>query len=292
MSRGSEHAVGRVAGLVALLLVAGVAVADEAPRYRHRLHGERFDVEQSCAACHALTPEGRQVFPGSDAHRPCAGCHADFRQRPGGESEPGAPAPIAGQVEGFCRTCHLHGEPWRANPVRAAHSTPSEFEARFPHGRPEHRSMPCARCHPVEAGGAALAIDGRLAPTHRLCVDCHGELASPRLSDCGGCHRWADGAAAVEGGWRVAGFDHALHAVDVRTAERRPGGEGLGWQAFDRGSAAPLACAACHGARSEAADTPMGRPTMSDCDDCHDGQHAFSTTGFDCARCHRGGHAR
>lgn len=296
------------AGLLCAVGTAGAApggsaaeqsAAEKPPRYQHRLHAERFSVEESCAACHQLAVDGRLLFPGGDAHRPCAGCHADFRARPPTTRAPagkvrapavddGRPAPIAGPVAGFCQTCHLHADPWRANPVRGAFSTPSEFLARFPHDGKSHQGIACGRCHPAEAGEAPFATRGWLAPTHRLCLDCHGELARPHMSECGGCHSLAGPAASAAGAvgddWRVASFDHALHAVDVRTATRRAVGV-MGWAGFDRASAAPIGCGTCHGEPAAV----MARPGMARCDDCHDGQHAFSTTGFECARCHGGG---
>ncbi len=272
--------------------VAGERAAAErrgpAPRYGHAEHARRFDVSANCATCHRLEADGRLRFPGADDHAPCASCHADFRQRPGSTPAAGAPAPVAGHVDRFCETCHAHGDPWRPNPPRQRFSTPSAFVAVFPHDQPAHQGMDCARCHPEQGGGAPLRGADPLAPTHQLCVDCHGTVARPAMQDCGGCHRMAESAkaAAPEGrGWRVTRFDHRLHGRDVRTAQRMPDADAdaRGWAAFDRSTAAGVPCATCH---APATDGQMGRPKMADCDDCHDGRHAFPTTGFDCARCH------
>lgn len=250
------------------------------PRYRHKAHAERFNVQDKCTLCHASAANGRVEWPGAKTHQPCVACHTEFRTPPATGAGPG--------VARFCETCHGHSEPWRANPTRVAFSTDSEFTVRFAHDLKAHRTAPCAKCHPSQSGAqAAAAPAGHLAPSHRLCADCHQALAKPAMPECGGCHvlGGAGGEAEAGGAWRVGHrFDHAGHRADVRQAPRRAdaAADAIGWAGFDQAKAPVTPCTTCHAAQAG----ELGRPGMAVCATCHEGAHAFKVTGFDCRRCH------
>ncbi len=235
--------------------------AEGAARFSHESHRKRGVDLATCAACHALGADFQVAPPtrGKD-HRPCAsaGCHVDqFLTR-------------AGSV---CTVCHEGSEPWVRQEARYRRRTNSEFGSDFSHRShvDERRgdNDQCRACH-----GDRLA--GREAPAgHEACAPCHGKRAQPGMDRCGGCH--ALGASAPRAGkaspWSVAGrFRHETHGRDPR------GGQGA--QRETR-------CRECHAKVASAARlTEIALPTMTSCDGCHDGQHAFKTTGFECARCH------
>lgn len=276
---------------VALLVLLGPAVVqaqpDPAPeaaaRYRHAVH-DAIGVPLTCTVCHATTVDGQPTFPGADDHRPCAnaGCHAnDFAAR-----EPS-----------LCFVCHAQNTPFTPNPVQRALDG-DEFKAVFSHalhlGSAQRQLLGrgCALCHVEEAGGPALApTPDTPAPRHAQCVGCHQQLVRPAMNECGACHALALGsptAAPADSDWRVAaGFSHASHRLDPRLATERAGVGGAGWNRFDRATAAPLECDACHALMAEAKATDgIVRPAKDDCAGCHEGTYAFKVSGFGCARCH------
>jgi c(7)-type cytochrome triheme protein len=225
-------------------------------RFSHEQHRARGVDLARCAGCHAPGADFQVAPPtrGKD-HRPCAaaGCHVDeFLSR-------GRP---------LCSVCHDGSAPWVRQPARARRAARSEFGSDFSHrthlARRAGGDPPCAACHAEGGGGGA---DG-----HRACAPCHGRSAQPGMDRCGGCHAMGAGAgrSRAPGPWSVAArFRHDTHARDPR----RPGTE--------------TRCLECHaGVAAAARLDAIARPTMKSCAGCHDGRHAFKTTGFDCARCH------
>lgn len=240
--------------------------APSAARFSHRAHGERGVDVASCAACHALERDFA-VAPATRGkeHRPCAnaGCHIDdflSRARP------------------LCTVCHEGTAPWLRQVARVRRPgetrVASEFGSDFSHrshvgARAASTGGDCRACHGDRTGGGAPASG------HAACAPCHGVRAQPAMDRCGGCH--ASGAEAARpppaGPWSVAArFRHETHGVDPR------GGEG---------AARETRCTECHAGVDQAERLSQIRPpTMKSCGACHDGTHAFKTTGFGCAKCH------
>ena len=274
----------RSLAILSLLAAGGASrgLADPgtaAPVFDHRQHAEA-GITLTCVACHASSSDGRLDWPGAD-HKPCANsiCHADeFR-------EPEAP---------LCLVCHKSSDPFAPNPLRTAFSGRNPFDGRFSHG--QHLQLPllrdrsgCATCHPAQSGEPPpSAPAGILAPSHLRCASCHEALSPPRMTECEACHvRPGEALAPPASGpeWRVRDkFDHDDHRVDVRTADA-VSATGQGWDRYARDSAEALPCADCH-RDVRTADGVPPRPGKPDCTGCHDGDHAFKTSGFECARCH------
>jgi hypothetical protein len=238
------------------------------PRYSHAQHAKLEVDHRDCGACHSLGP-GFAVEPpirGKD-HRPCsdARCHA---------------AQFFSRAPTICGVCHDAAEPWVAQPAVVRDREPSEFG-----GSISHRSHATAELGAGGVDGACVECHGdpyagTPAPTgHDTCAPCHGRTAAPAMASCGGCHTLGGprggGGAQPDSGWSVAArFSHRDHGRDPRSKGR-------------------TACVECHAtvAKAERAD-PIPHPAMASCDGCHDGQHAFKTTGFDCHRCHGGAEAK
>ncbi|MCB9529288.1 MAG: cytochrome c3 family protein [Myxococcales bacterium] len=255
-------------------------------RYRHQTH-DRLGVPLTCAVCHGTTAKGQPTFPGAANHSPCAnaGCHADD---------------FADREPALCRVCHTRSVPWGDNPIRRLLDG-DEFAVRFSHashlGRAEGGALlgkGCASCHPAQAGAPPPRPTATTpAPGHARCASCHLQLARPHMDACDACHIpdgdvTPAGAPAADDRWRVAArFSHEAHTRDPRTAMlRSPAGE-IGWGRFDRATAQPLDCVACHAGMARVdADDRAARPTKADCAQCHQGTYAFKVTGFRCARCH------
>lgn len=254
--------------------------ASTSARFSHAEHGKRGVDLVRCSACHAL---GRdfQVSPpttGRD-HQPCAtsGCHADD---------------FMSQGRPVCGVCHESTEPWTRQAARYRQRSDSEFGSDFSHqshaaarggkahgvirrdlvspsggdrsGREDNAT--CRACHgDVFAGGDATR-------GHEACAPCHGKGTAPEMDRCGGCHRLgAEGGSVPRKAspWSVAArFQHRSHADDPRSRQE-------------------ARCVECHA--TVGAARRLGQivpPTMKSCDGCHDGTHAFKTTGFGCVKCH------
>ncbi len=92
------------------------------------------------------------------------------------------------------------------------------------------------------------------------------------MGNCGDCHALgADVKRRMPSEWSVARlYDHTEHGRDPRMKSK---GE--------------TKCQTCHEGVAEADSLAVVvPPTMKSCDGCHDGGHAFKTTGFGCYRCH------
>ncbi len=233
------------------------------PRFSHAQHQQRGVQLKDCGSCHQLDARFLPQAPGKGQdHAPCAdaGCHKPefFARSPN-----------------LCSGCHLDWRPFA--PARfqgVAKST--EFGRDFSHlahvkglGEGAQNAF-CGRCH-----------QGRFevqptAQSHGTCAPCHGTDATPRMTDCAGCHglgrtRGTLAARDPAYAWYVRkAFEHIDHDTDPRSGK-------------------PTACLLCHDQVVRASSlAAVGRPKMQQCDACHDGKSAFKSTGFGCARCHTG----
>ena len=244
------------------------APAPAAPlRFSHRDHQQRGVNLSNCSTCHTLDADFK-VAPATTGkdHQPCArsGCHADQFLSP-------QPRPA------ICSVCHEHVEPWTHQVALYRQRKGSEFGGGISHkshvgarvpGQGGGPNASCVACHGDPYRGSA-APQG-----HQVCAPCHGHSAKPAMEQCAACHQL--GAAAARpvgwnGAWSVAArFDHTTHASDPRSKNQ-------------------TRCATCHAAVPRAVTlSQIAPPAMTSCDGCHDGRHAFKTTGFACARCHGG----
>jgi c(7)-type cytochrome triheme protein len=225
-------------------------------RFSHDAHGKRGVDVASCSACHSLAADFRVAPPirGKD-HRPCAtsGCHADAFLTRGGP---------------LCAVCHEGTAPWVRQEGRSRRPPRSEFGSDFSHrshlGNGAAGNDQCRKCHGDPGGGEPPA-------GHQACAPCHGRGTPPDMNRCGGCH--APGSSVkrtAASPWSVAArFRHETHREDPRKG---------------RGQAR---CAECHaGVAAAARLANVAPPTMKSCSACHNGEHAFKTTGFGCAKCH------
>jgi len=233
----------------------------ELPRFSHQQHQKRGMDAQTCQKCHALDAKFMTQAPGKGMdHAPCsdAGCHRDefFSRKPT-----------------ICAGCHLDFRAFAPARFQGL-SNASEFGREFSHlahvkglGDGGQNGF-CQRCH-----------QGRFevqptAQSHGTCAPCHGNDASPRMTECAGCHglgkpKGAMAARDPNYPWYVrAQFKHTAHETDPRAGK-------------------PTPCLLCHDQVVQAATlAAIGRPKMQQCDACHDGKTSFKTTGFGCSRCH------
>ena len=225
---------------------------DEIPAYGHAEHNE-VGKSHSCETCHASTASGLVRFPVPNAdHQPCAGCHGEqFREKD----------------SALCFGCHEHNQPWKPNPRRTSFREPSEFVVGISHQ--SHRKTDCDTCHFVRKPPPEAPVPpGVLAPSHRLCADCHEKEYPPKMTSCGACHELPASMTETDDAWRVAAsFSHDAHRVDLRNQQ-------------------PLACEVCHAEVSSSNVVPPPRPKKKSCETCHQGSTAFNVTGFECYRCH------
>ena len=156
------------------------------------------------------------------------------------------------------------------SPSRAVYpSRPSALT--FSHAR--HSETPCATCH-AGASSSARARD-ELTPKMEVCATCHAEDASPRLSDCSGCHV----SYSPEVAGAVSAPEHWRAVSPAPMILKRPTPN----LSFSHSRHSKTPCASCHGG---AAAPRM--PLMQECASCHDGKAADAT----CSSCHpssRGG---
>ena len=212
-----------------------------------------------CLLCHRRdTNAARPVIPGSAAHAPCTGCHAQEFANAG--------SPV-------CLICHTNPQAGTVKPFQRL----SSFGARFVHSR--HMNLgrvSCTTCHRPARGGVAISIPDGLS-AHTTCYSCHTPRAQSNgrdISSCGTCHQlggrtFTSQSAAA---FRV-GFSHAKH---------------------DRGEG--LNCNECHrvqsGRRQVSAPQPLNHHASAgafSCMSCHNGKRAFGGDDFSvCKRCHTG----
>ena len=253
---------GLIAGLITVLIVAGVALAGRAAMF-------------SPGALNART-EGGQELGGVKSHAElvgnCTACHVD----------PWSSAVMATR----CLSCHTD--------VRAQLNDPDSLHGALPD------VMVCRTCHPEHNGASAALTRVALKdfPHDRLkfkltahqtmsngqpfaCADCHGDnVAEFDQARCETCHRGyqadfvaqhvadfgGDCLACHDGADRFSGFDHNRLTFALS------------------GEHSQIACGQCHAQVRAAADFASAAPNCVDChrkDDAHNG--AFGT---DCAKCH------
>jgi hypothetical protein len=180
----------------------------------------------TCATCHAVTKDGRNVSPGADGHKPCldAGCHVkDFMTR--GSS--------------LCLTCHSSSDNFRKNPADQLWKGKKAFFVEMSHqahmGRKvsaggREQPVACQTCHWVDRA-TFKAIE---SPGHAQCAPCHvGSQAMP-MSECDGCHREGDPATYFARQRKGVKLQHFAH-------------EHVGHRFFDKEKMTqPIQCETCH----------------------------------------------
>ncbi len=233
-------------------------------RYSHVKHEGRKVSHKDCKTCHVLD-EKFAVLPATlgKNHSPCndPACHAqDYFSK----------EPV------ICGVCHDDTDPNVKQPALVRRRADSEFGGDLSHkshmamvkGQGSGRNAVCKACHGDVFKGEAPTQSG-----HAGCATCHGKTAQPGMAACGSCHALGERQAAsspTAGDWSVdAMFDHASHASDPRETRTE------------------TACTECHQQIPQATNlAQVSNPAMKSCDGCHNGQHAFKTTGFSCYRCH------
>jgi c(7)-type cytochrome triheme protein len=275
----------RVAVVVCALLVARVALADDAATFDatlttaagfdHVRHDGKVQVHGggalACDACHALDPKGR--LKGKPGHAQCFGaCHgaAPAKKRP-------KVAYVVPAAQGnVCAACHAPSalaaltSSARVKTVKAAYPPfriDPDFGLALSHQKHDAAGAACSTCHASErpAGGRG----------HDRCSRCHlapKAATTPSMTACTQCHAAAWGPArspelvASPLGLGPS-FSHAAHAKVARAA----------------------VCTSCHGAVTTTTGHDIPAPRTEDCrqSGCHDGKVAFSTTEA-CTRCHTG----
>ena len=237
-------------------------------RYLHKLHKANGVDQTDCKKCHDLQRDYSVKPPtAGNPHQPCADseCHGDqfFSTKPE-----------------ICVVCHTDNKPWVKQTARQNQHTRSEFGSDLSHkthatGRVK-ASGPgpngvCKTCH----GNMFTSANSERTKNagHGACSACHARTNKPVMTDCGGCHTLGGkkGGVSKKGGdWAVGElFAHNTHGRDPR----KPGTEST--------------CVECHADITKATNlASIKNPTMRSCDGCHNGEHAFKTTGFQCYRCH------
>jgi hypothetical protein len=227
--------------------------------FSHADHATRGVAMDACATCHAMADNGELLEPlaGKD-HAPCAnsGCH---------QAEFASPSPK------ICGVCHEAVAPWQKITARATDAsakleyfTGIDHAAHIKVSANKDANATCEQCHPAQMAGKPPRHG------HRECAPCHGKGQAPVMTACAACHVKTAPPRAQANEWSVAAtFRHAQHAQDPRTRHA-------------------TTCVTCHTTVANA--TTLGQvkaPEMPRCDACHDGTHAFKSTGFSCAKCHR-----
>ncbi len=223
-------------------------IARPTKRFSHAAHNTPARLAGNnptpCTSCH----RNGNNEPTPPPHDACSPCHA---------SDFASPQPI------ICGACHQSTEPWRALTADQRPLPTSEFGAQL-----DHRShvAPCTTCHTLTTATTEL----RPARGHSSCSSCHRDQATPRLTQCTGCHQ--PNLAVMRNQQRVTAawstrrqFDHGAHGRAV----------------------APSQCSDCHTATAQSGEiAAYPTPPKAACARCHNGQRAFSVTSTECRRCH------
>lgn len=228
-------------------------------RFSHEFHkGQGVEVD-ACASCHGI--RGSKIEPvtrGKD-HQPCnnAGCHAsEYMSR-----EPK-----------ICVVCHDSNDPWVKQTARIRKLSSSEFGGEISHkthqsDKASKGGVKCESCH------GNVYESGDKPDAHAVCGSCHQGGLEPNMGDCGSCHKLGYQASRRKTASQYsvrARFDHSDHDRDPRSK-----------------TAVAPDCKTCHlGIKEASTLSEIPAPTMKSCDTCHDGTHAFKTTGFGCVKCH------
>jgi c(7)-type cytochrome triheme protein len=156
-----------------------------------------------------------------------------------------------------CLTCHSSINTMKPGKTRPF-PRPGEFHVMFGHAK--HVALTtnrgeCGGCH----GTGGPAEMGHLA-----CARCHSSGTLPDMNFCGGCHKPGKGEESTlqePSAFRVP-FSPPRH----REVSRAP-------------------CLSCH--VGLATKDHVERPSMKQCETCHDGKQAFDARGTHCGRCHK-----
>jgi hypothetical protein len=216
--------------------------------FRHDQHlSLDLDGKLKCENCHSPKPEGKfaeTLRPGSAQHAPCDGCHNEaFYRRPGE----------------LCFTCHVSvdilvkgNSPLKPFPRQNGRA---QLIAKFDHRAHLERNKDrikeggefvCEACHQIKDEQTAYAT----FPGHDTCGPCHAEVATPRITDCSGCHA-EDGPTK---GRHFLGND-----VRFTHGKHRSGKDGK-----------RIDCVTCHYAIPESTRaSEIIMPQMKDCAECH-----------------------
>jgi c(7)-type cytochrome triheme protein len=234
-----------------------------APQFSHADHAKKGVNVNQCATCHTLDGKWLAETPTKGkAHAPCADakCHREE---------------FFARTTTVCGGCHADARPFapaRFTPLGGGAGS-AEFGRDFSHlshvkNLGAGGNNFCAKCHQGRFEAQATA------QSHGTCAPCHGGDASPRMSECQGCHALGAPRGTLPTRdpsypWYVrAKFQHDDHDVDPRSGQE-------------------TTCLLCHDQVVQATKlAEIGRPRMAQCDACHNGKNAFKTTGFGCYRCH------
>ena len=238
-----------LAGILLLLLVTGIAVAQETP------------------------PGIPHPLEGRDA---CLGCH-----EAGLAGAPQAPADHAGRTNEMCRACHQPATSAAEAPAGTSSPPPAETPS-APAGGPPPIPHPlegrqeCLACHQEGKGGAPKAPQDHAGRTNDVCQGCHQpqraaeaspapapsgsvptRIAHPRaegVNTCADCHAKLGGAHTdITTQWQ-----RSIHSErDVSCADCHGGDPGAttkeaamspaaGYVGVPAKSAIPALCASCH----------------------------------------------
>lgn len=243
----------------------GEAEKPKQARFSHEQHDEMGVELSKCSTCHKLDSKYKASPPTSGKdHMPCAtsGCHFE---------EFFATEPV------ICTVCHESSDPRvEQKPIIRV-----RLRSEFAGSGLSHQShvklvgkkgnAACMRCHGNKYDGQDRPKTGG----HSACAGCHAKNNEPRMSSCGSCHALGGKSGkekrAEPSEWNVrAKFTHDSHGRDPRKSQ-------------------PTSCVSCHRSVPKASTlAEVKPPKMEYCDGCHDGNHAFKTTGFGCHRCHGG----
>jgi hypothetical protein len=273
-----------LAGVLALVLVAGPARAQQGPKNPHGPLPSGLD----CSDCHAATAWKPARMPADFDHRKwsgfalegshrsvaCRGCHLDLKF-----DEPRI-------AQDDCSSCHADFHRGQfAQGCEMCHNTTSfaDVPAVRIHARSgfpltgAHLQISCASCHVDARAGNYRNLD-------RQCIACHEKefrsvtsidhVAQGFSTECLQCHdtrAWADAPA----------FDHAMtgfplvgaHAqLRCASCHVQPG------NTLKFSASGPNDCIACHQEDYQRAHDSRGFPTT--CLDCHT-QNSFHGADFD-----------
>lgn len=233
--------------------------SDEQLRFGHQLHTDKGVKIEDCKSCHGIKGFDIEPVTRGKNHQPCNGseCHASEYM----SKEPK-----------ICVVCHDTNEPWVKQTARIRDFKSSEFGGEISHkthqsDKASKGGVNCQSCHGKVFEG------GEKPQAHAVCGSCHQGGLRPLMTDCGDCHKlgYQQSRRKSDSRYTVrARFDHEDHDRDPRAKKR----------------GAPD-CKTCHtGVAGASTLAEIPSPTMQSCDACHDGEHAFKTTGFGCVKCH------
>jgi len=191
----------------------------------------------------------------------------------------------------------------QVNPLRE--TVPTREQATFPHGKPKHRTLDCARCHKIEPG----KIDETRFTGHASCIGCHNfaveDIVRP-VTFCGICH---NGRAVSRQQSALFKYPKYAGSTDFGVAFSHPSHlKPRPYAGFDRasltnpllnlsvlGSGDPPRCDDCH----KPIDPMQAKPAMRkppeidsatghpSCFVCHGDRPLAKPSLSECAACHK-----